>query len=77
MSETVLILVLGVIAVGAVAYPLLVGYARYGDPADLEADIEAYREALSADTVCPRCRYPNAPDARYCSECGTALDGDE
>ena len=74
MSELVLILILGVIAVGAVAYPLLVGRARYADAGDLETDIQRYREALVADTVCPRCRHANAPDARFCAECGRALD---
>ncbi|MDX1675344.1 MAG: zinc ribbon domain-containing protein [Longimicrobiales bacterium] len=74
MSETILILILGVIALGAVAYPLLVGRQRYGDAAELEADIRRYREALAADTVCDRCRHPNPPDARFCAECGRPLD---
>lgn len=74
MSQAILILILGVIALGAVAYPLLVGRARYVDRADLEADLRRYREALAADTVCPRCRHANAPDARYCAECGRELE---
>lgn len=74
MSELILILILGVIALGAVAYPLLVGRARYVDPADLEADVRRYREALGAGTVCARCRHANPPDALYCAECGRALE---
>lgn len=73
MSETILIVILGVIALGAVAYPLLVGRARYADAADLEADIRRYREAVEAGTVCDRCRAANPPDARYCAECGHEL----
>lgn len=73
MSELVLILILGVIAVGAVAYPLLVGRARYDDDAELEADIQRYRKALKAGTVCPRCRHANAADARFCTDCGRDL----
>ena len=74
MSEVILIVILGVIAVGAVAYPLLVGRRRYADAGALEADIERYREALAADTVCPRCRHANPPDARFCAECGRELE---
>jgi hypothetical protein len=74
MSETVLILILAVIALGAVAYPLLVGRERYADPDELEADIRRYREALEADTVCARCRNPNDPGARFCAECGREID---
>lgn len=74
MSEIILILILGVIAVGAVAYPMLVGRARYEDAAELQADIQRYREALAADTVCPRCKHPNPEDADFCAECGRELD---
>lgn len=76
MSEILMIVILGVIALGAVAYPLLVGRERYADAAELEADIRRYREALAAGTVCPRCRHPNPGDARFCAECGRALDED-
>lgn len=74
MWEILLIVILGVIALGAVAYPLLVGRARYEDAAELEADIRRYREALAAGTVCPRCRHPNPADASFCAECGRALE---
>lgn len=76
MSELILILILGLVALGAVAYPLLVGRERYPDAETLDADIRRYREALDAGTVCTRCRHPNAPDARFCAECGRELDGD-
>ena len=76
MQEIILIVILGVIALAAVAYPVLVGRERYADADALEADIRRYREALEADTVCARCRHANPPDARFCAECGRALDED-
>lgn len=74
MSEALLIAVLALIALGAVAFPVLVGRERYSDPEELEADIQRYREALDAGTVCPRCRAPSPPGARFCQECGHALE---
>ena len=75
MSEILLIAILGVIALGAVAVPLLVGRERYDDAAELDADIQRYRDALAAGTVCPRCQHANPPGAGYCAECGRELDG--
>jgi len=73
MQEVILVVILGVIALGAVAYPILVGRERYADAGELEADIRRYREALEAGTVCSRCKQANLPDARYCAECGSPL----
>lgn len=73
MSEYLVIIVLGAIALGAVAYPLLVGHARYDDEAELDADVDRYRVALEAGTLCPRCRSASSPGSRFCSECGTEL----
>lgn len=75
MSEALLIVALGLIALAAVAYPLIAGNARYDDPADLDADLARYREAVAAGTVCPRCRLANGAGSRYCGECGQALRG--
>lgn len=74
MSEYLIVLVLGLIALGAVAFPLLVGRERYEHESELDADVQRYREALHHDTVCARCRQANAADSRYCSECGHGLD---
>lgn len=76
MPETLVIIVLGVIALGAVAYPLIVGTSRYTDPAELDADVARYREAVAAGTVCARCRAANPEGARFCTECGRPLDGE-
>lgn len=74
MSEILLIVILGVIAIGAVAYPVLVGRARYADDAELEADVRRYRDALAAGTVCAGCQNANPPEADFCAECGRELD---
>ncbi|NIP80719.1 MAG: hypothetical protein GWM90_16470 [Gemmatimonadetes bacterium] len=74
MTDYLLVIALGAIALGAVAFPFLAGTDRYDDPAELDADIARYREALDAGTVCARCRHANAPDARFCGDCGRALD---
>ena len=77
MTETLLIVALGVIVVAAVAYPLIAGRARYEDVAELDADLARYREALTAGTVCGRCRSPNTAGSRFCAECGRALAAEE
>ena len=76
MSELIVIVALGVIALGAVTYPLLAGHARYPDRTALEADLARYREAVHADTVCPRCVAANPAGSRFCAECGRELEPD-
>jgi hypothetical protein len=73
MTEYLVVLILGLIAAGAVAFPFLTGAHRYDDAAELEADIRRYREAVAAGTVCGRCRAANPPGSRFCAECGRAL----
>lgn len=73
MTGYVLVVVLGLIALGAIAFPLLVGRERYDGAEDLEADIARYREALEAGTVCGHCRQANPADAAYCGDCGRPL----
>lgn len=74
MSEYVLVIVLGLIAVGAVLFPLLVGRKRYASAAELEADVERYRAALREGTVCSGCRGANPGGSRFCGDCGRELD---
>jgi hypothetical protein len=73
MSDYIVVLVLALVAVGAVAFPLIAGRERYDDPDALDVDLARYREALRAGTVCPRCRQANVPESRFCSECGREL----
>jgi hypothetical protein len=74
MSEYLIVVVLALIAIGAVAFPFLAGLERYDDAAELDADVTRYREALRAGTVCPRCRQANSPGSRFCAECGRDLE---
>jgi ADP-ribosylglycohydrolase len=46
MAEIAVILVLGIVALAAVAFPFIAGYARYDDQDALDADIQRYRDAL-------------------------------
>ena len=42
------------------------------DPA-LKGEVDRYREAIRAGTLCERCGQANAPDSRFCGECGRPL----
>jgi hypothetical protein len=73
MSQYLVVIILGLIALGAVAFPFLAGVARYEDAAELEADVRRYRDAVRADTVCARCKAANRAGSRFCTECGREL----
>lgn len=76
MLQYVIIGALAVVALAAVAFPVLAGRGRYDDRETLEADLDRYRDAVAGDTVCPRCRAANPPGSRFCAECGRALAED-
>lgn len=48
---------------------------RQRDPAETEALIARYRQALRDGTVCRRCGRANPAGSRYCAECGRRLRG--
>lgn len=73
MSEYFVVIVLGLIALGAVAFPFLVGRERYASTADLDAEVRRYRDAVEADTVCNRCREANPAGSAFCGDCGAKL----
>lgn len=73
MTEYLVVIILGLIAAGAVAFPFLTGATRYTDAERMEADIQRYRDAVAAGTVCSSCRAANPAGSRYCAECGKAL----
>jgi uncharacterized OB-fold protein len=73
MTEYLVIAILGLIALGAIAFPFLTGVARYDDEADLDADLRRYRNAVRAGTACEHCRTANRPESRFCMECGREL----
>lgn len=81
--EIAVVIIIVVIAVGAVVLPLLrrdrstpdvaVADAEVLDDAALEAEIDRYRAAVRAGTVCRRCGQANPAGSVYCYECGQAL----
>jgi uncharacterized OB-fold protein len=73
MTDYLVVIILGLIAAGAVAFPFLTGATRYDDSQRMETDIRRYRDAVAAGTVCSRCREANPPGSRFCAECGKAL----
>jgi hypothetical protein len=83
--EILVAAVIAVAAVAAVLYPLVRGRGaavplEAEENADavrgpVEAEIEQYRAALRAGTVCGRCGRANAERSRFCGECGHRLAG--
>lgn len=76
MTDYLVVIILGLIAAGAVAFPFLTGATRYENTERMEADIRRYRDAVAAGTVCSRCREANPPASRFCAECGKPLAPD-
>ncbi|HEX6308426.1 MAG TPA: zinc ribbon domain-containing protein [Longimicrobiales bacterium] len=44
-----------------------------GSDDELEAEVQRYREAVRAGTVCRKCGQANPPQSRFCYECGATL----
>jgi hypothetical protein len=40
---------------------------------DIELEVQRYRAAVRAGTVCSRCGQANPADSRFCFECGAGL----
>jgi hypothetical protein len=78
--ETLMILLIAAGGVAAILVPL----ARTGeatrralpngpyleDDAAIDAEVDRYRAALRAGTLCGRCRYPNPAGSNFCADCG-------
>jgi len=45
------------------------------DGPGLRAEVDRYREALRAGTLCGHCGQANDPGSRFCAECGKPLAG--
>lgn len=73
MQQYFIVAALGLVALGAVLFPILAGRARYASRAEMEADLARYREALAAGTLCSRCQAANPVGSRFCADCGTDL----
>ena len=75
--EVVIIVLLAVAAFALILVPLLRGGSANvtdaSSDAPVEQEVERYRAALRADTVCKRCGQANPPGSRFCYECGRRL----
>jgi len=40
---------------------------------EIRKEVERYRAAIKAKTLCERCLTPNPAKSNYCMECGRAL----
>jgi hypothetical protein len=81
--ELFFIILIAIAGVAAVIAPILRGGntpqrapamgSRFSDDAALEAEVERYRSALRAGTLCGRCRYANPDGSNFCADCGRPL----
>lgn len=47
--------------------------AGFANDNEIRAEVDRYRAAMKATTLCERCLMPNAARSNYCSECGRGL----
>ncbi len=78
--QYVVIAVVAVVALAVILYPILRPAPRpirrpAADVSDaaLDAEVDRYRAALRAGTLCLACGYANAESSRFCAECGGPL----
>lgn len=78
--EFIVILLIGAVGAGFVLAPVFrarrapaAGVPVLLDEAAIDREVERYREAVRAGTVCGRCRFANPAGSRYCADCGKPL----
>jgi hypothetical protein len=74
--EWMIVLVIAVLAGGAVLWPLVRTPARTAKFSEQSLDeaVASYRTAINEGTLCDRCLTANPRGSRYCSDCGSALN---
>lgn len=83
--EILIVLIIAAAGVAAAIVPLARAGDRsrpvtasgpvFTDDASIEAEVERYRAALRAGTLCGRCRYANPAGSSYCADCGCQVGG--
>jgi hypothetical protein len=58
---------------GDLAVPVDRQPASGGGADDVELEVQRYRAAVRAGTVCTKCGQANPADSKFCFECGAAL----
>ena len=64
------------VAVGLVAYPLFVGKPAdhtFASDGEIKHEVDRYRAAIKAKTLCDHCLTANPAGSTYCGECGRSL----
>lgn len=74
--EAAIIITLALVAFALIIVPIVRGAGGATDSMSLEPveqQIERYRTALRADTLCGKCGQANPAASRYCYDCGRPL----
>lgn len=64
------------IAMALVTYPLFVARPAdrtFASDGEIRNEVERYRAAIKAKTLCDHCLTANPAGSAYCSECGRSL----
>jgi hypothetical protein len=74
--EIVIGVLVGLIAIALIGYPLI--YDRpvartFASDGEIRQEVDRYRAAIKARTLCERCLTANPARSSYCSDCGSAL----
>jgi hypothetical protein len=74
--EIVIGVLVAIVAIALIGYPLF--YARpvartFASEGEIRQEVDRYRAAIKARTLCERCLAANPAKSNYCSECGTSL----
>lgn len=74
--EIVIGVAVALLAIGLIGYPLV--YHRpvartFASDGEIRNEVDRYRAALKARTLCERCLTANPAGSSYCSDCGGAL----
>ncbi|HEX6063930.1 MAG TPA: hypothetical protein VFZ04_06885 [Longimicrobiales bacterium] len=67
---------IALLAIGLVAYPLFVARPAdriFASDGEVRQEVDRYRAAIKAQTLCDRCLTANSPGSAYCGECGRSL----
>ena len=75
-TELLVGIVVAIAAIALIGYPLF--YDRpvsrtFASDGEIRQEVERYRSAIKARTLCERCLNANPAGSNYCSDCGAAL----
>lgn len=74
--EAAIIITLAIVAFALIIIPIVRGAGGATDSMSaepVEQQVERYRAAVRADTICSKCGQANPPASRFCYDCGRPL----